>query len=254
MTLLSTHKLSAGYGPCEVISNISISAKPSEFIALVGPNGGGKSTLIKSLAGLIHPLSGQIELSGENIAAIDLRIRARKIAYLAQQREALPSMTVADILELGRAPYRGRLGQISQDGQDAITRAVTAAQLEAFMDREFGTLSGGEQARALLGRALAVDADLLLADEPIAALDPYYQLSMMDILKAETQSGKTVITALHDLSLAAQYADRVWVMHQGKIVSDDRPERALSREIIRDVFKVDMSLSSLDRPQIIQSE
>ena len=236
--MISFHSLTSGYGPCHVLQSVSASAVAGECIALIGPNGSGKSTLLKTLCGIIPARSGRITLNDRSLRDLPLKNRARQIAYLAQSREALPSMTVEEVVRLGRAPYRGGLGKISPEGEDAITSALTRAQLNNYTSRRFDSLSGGEQARVLLARALTVEAPILLADEPIAALDPFYQLSMMQILKAEATSGKTVITALHDLSLAAQFADSIWIMHQGNIIADGTPEDVLNAENLKTVFGI----------------
>ncbi len=234
--MIKFENLSAGYGPCDVVQNVSAKANPGELIALIGPNGCGKSTLLKTLCGIISPTSGAITVKGNNLLDLPLKMRATTIAYLAQSREALPSMSVEDVVRLGRAPYRGGLGKISAEGETAIASALSRTQSDIFKARRFDSLSGGEQARVLLARALTVEAPVLLADEPIAALDPFYQLSMMEILRDEASSGKTVITALHDLSLASQFADRIWMMHQGKIVSDGKSEDVLNAENLKTVF------------------
>ncbi len=230
--------LSAGYGSRDILHGVSAKAKSGEFIALLGPNGSGKSTLLKTLTGILTPSSGTIHINGENHKNLALKARARQISYLAQSREAAPAMTVNDIVRLGRAPYRGALGKISADGEAAIHSALARTQSTDFANRRFDSLSGGEQARVLLARALAVGAPVLLADEPIAALDPFYQLTMMEILKAEAASGKTVIAALHDLSLAAQFASRVWVMQEGEIVANGPPVTALTDRVLKDVFSI----------------
>lgn len=236
--MISFEKLSAGYGPCDVVHSVNAKANPGDCIALIGPNGCGKSTLLKTLCGLIPASSGQVTINSQKLKELPLKTRAKAIAYLAQSREALPSMTVEDVVQLGRAPYRGGLGRISPQGKAAIQSALARTQSDVFKTRRFDSLSGGEQARVLLARALAVEAPVILADEPIAALDPYYQLSMMQILKAEALSGKTVITALHDLSLAAQFADRIWMMHQGKIIADGTPDEVLNSENLKAVFGI----------------
>lgn len=236
--MINFQNLSAGYGPCDVLQSVSGETKSGELIALIGPNGCGKSTLLKTLCGIITPSSGTIKIGQENFDALPLKARAKTIAYLAQSREAMPSMHVEDVVRLGRAPYRGSLGTISAEGETAISSALSRTQSIVFKSRRFDSLSGGEQARVLLARALAVDAPILLADEPIAALDPFYQLSMMDILKAEAASGKTIITALHDLPLAAQFADRIWIMHEGKIMADGKPNEVLNTENLETVFKI----------------
>ena len=238
--MIGLESLTAGYGSKYILQSLSAKAKSGEFIALIGPNGSGKSTLLKSLCGIISPSSGRITLKDKNIRDLSLKVRARNIAYLAQSREALPSMSVEDVVRLGRAPYRGGLGKISSEGEAAIASALSRTQSDIFKTRRFDSLSGGEQARVLLARALAVQAPVLLADEPIAALDPFYQLSMMEILKAEASSGKTVISALHDLSLAAQFADRIWMMHHGQIIADGKADDVLNAENLKTVFGIKM--------------
>jgi len=236
--MISFEALCAGYGPCDVLQSLNAEAASGELIALIGPNGCGKSTLLKTLCGIITPSSGSIRIGDKNINALSLKARARIIAYLSQSREAVPSMSVDDVVRIGRAPYRGGLGKISANGEAAILSALERTQSNIFAARRFDGLSGGEQARVLLARALAVEAPILLADEPIAALDPFYQLSMMDILKMEAATGKTVITALHDLSLAAEFADRIWMMHQGKIIADGKPKDVLNAENLKTVFGI----------------
>jgi len=226
--MINFQSLSAGYGSCRVLQNVSARADTGELIALTGPNGCGKSTLLKTLCGIISPASGRINLNDKNLRDLSLKERARHIAYLAQSREALPSMSVEEVVRLGRAPYRGSLGKISAEGEAAIQAALSRTRSDIFKMRRFDSLSGGEQARVLLARALAVQAPVLLADEPIAALDPFYQLSMMEI----------VITALHDLPLAAQFADRIWIMHQGNIIADGSPKDVLNMENLKTVFGI----------------
>jgi len=239
MSNLSVKNLSAGYGSLPVIKDISIDAEPGQFIALIGPNGSGKSTLIKTMAGLLPRTSGDIWIGNSPLSFLEPRDRARKIAYLAQDRQALPAMTVDAILELGRAPFRGRLGQISAAGRAAINRAAELTDLDGFRSRRFGELSGGEQARVLLARTLVVNAPVLLADEPNAALDPYYQLSTLNILKREAAEGKTVITALHSLGLARKFADIVWVLNAGVIAAAGPTQKVLTDDLLKAVFKVD---------------
>ncbi len=236
--MISFNNLSAGYGARDVLRSVSAKAETGDFIALLGPNGSGKSTLLKTLTGIISLSSGHITMLDQDLSTLKLKTRARNIAYLAQLRETASAMTVNDVVRLGRAPYRGALGKISVDGEAAITSALARTQSTQFTSRRFDSLSGGERARVLLARALAVGAPVLLADEPIAALDPFYQLTMMEILKAEAASGKTVIAALHDLPLAAQFASHVWVMQHGKIVANGPPKTALTAKVLKDVFGI----------------
>ncbi|NNC38194.1 MAG: ABC transporter ATP-binding protein [Acidimicrobiales bacterium] len=235
---LELRHISAGYGKTPVLENVHTRAAKGDFIGLVGPNGAGKSCLLKTIAGLIKPTEGELGLSGFDLSTFPAKARAKHIAYLAQERNAAWPLTVRELVTLGRAPFRGPLGDLSKAGESAIDQAITAVQCEDIMDRRFDHLSGGEQARVLLARALAVDAPVLLADEPVASLDPYYQLSIMQSLHAEAIRGKTVIASLHDLGLAQQFCSRIWVLDKGKLVRDDLAERALGAQILHEVFGV----------------
>jgi len=230
--------LSAGYGKTSVLSTINAAAEPGELIGLVGPNGSGKSCLLKTIAGLIAPTVGAVSLSGHSVHSLIPKIRAQKIAWLAQDRNTVWALSVRELVSLGRAPYRGRLGKLSADDKSAVDNALSSAHCSKLQDRRFDHLSGGEQARVLLARALAVCAPLILADEATASLDPYYQLSIMQSLRIEAENGKIVVASLHDLSLAQQFCDRIWVMNAGQLVANDRADAALSGSVLEDVFKI----------------
>ena len=174
--MIEITNIHAGYGQKTVLHGLTTSAKIGQFIALLGPNGSGKSTLLKSICGILTPSSGTVTVDGDSVQIMGAKQRARHISYLAQGREAAPGLRVSDILEIGRAPHRGSLGKISPEGWAAIDTAAARTQIETFMNTPFESLSGGEQARVLLARALAVQAPVLLADEPIASLDPFHQI------------------------------------------------------------------------------
>jgi len=248
--MIKIEHLSSGYGSDDIIKDISASATVGQLIILLGPNGSGKSTLIKTLAGILNPTSGQVFISGSDIRSWSNRDRAKQMAYLSQTRTTLPGMSVYDVVELGRAPHRGRLGKISVAGQSAITAAIEKAEIQDYKDRQVSDLSGGEQARVLLARALAVNASTLLADEPTAALDPYYQITMMQALKTEAETGKLVIVALHDLALAHHYADQIWMMKDGALVQTGTPATVLRDDILLDVFGIHLPKDGFAIPTV----
>ena len=192
------------------------------LVAVVGPNGSGKTTLLRALAGL-QPVNGSLRVDGP-------------IAYLPQTPEHLDSMSARDLVGLGRAPYRGRLGQLSKSDIAAVTSAMARTGTTAFADRPVGELSGGERARVHLARALAAEASVLLADEPTASLDIAHALDMMERLR-EASRGSIVVCALHDLALAARFADRVLVLGEGRLRADGGPE-VLSGDVVERVFGV----------------
>ncbi len=230
--------MDAGYGKPAVLHNINCQAKSGDIIGLLGPNGSGKSCLLKTIAGLIAPTRGDVVFNEENIHTLSPKTRARNIAWLAQHQSAAWALSVRELVSLGRAPYRGRLGKLSQNDERAVDAALASAQCQNLQNRDFNTLSGGEQARVLLARALAVDAPLLLADEPAASLDPYYQISILQSLAREAKTGKTVIVSLHDLALARQFCHRVWVLHNGRLVADRAPQKALHPSLLATVFRI----------------
>ncbi|HFB55360.1 MAG TPA: ABC transporter ATP-binding protein, partial [Hellea balneolensis] len=196
------NNLSVGYGAHPQIKAINAQIKQGEFIGLVGVNGSGKTCLLKTLAGLLTPLTGDIRVDGTPLPTIPVRARAKHISYLAQERRAVWSGTVKDFVALGRTPYRGPLGRLSPDDHTAISEALHMAGCEDLKDRHFHHLSGGEQARVYLARTLAVGAPFILADEPIAALDPAHQIATLSQLQMQAQAGTTIIASLHDLGLA----------------------------------------------------
>lgn len=229
--MIKLDKICVTYGSSNVVKNVSAETGQSEFIALVGPNGSGKSSLLKAIAGIL-PHGGFTNLSA------DRRRRAKQLSYLSQNASASENHVVRDIVALGRTPYARTFSKLTKGDLNAVNTAMEKCGIINFADRPFGELSGGEQTRVHLARALATEAPLLLADEPVTALDPYYQLSVMTVLKDTAKSGKTVIAALHDLSLAKRFCDRIWVMNNGCLISEGVPTEALSEQVLRDVFRL----------------
>ena len=229
--MIELKNISMSYGTHPIVKDVSVTAKAGDFIALVGPNGSGKSSLLKSIAGLL-PHDGTTNLS------TDRRVRAKQLAYLAQNSSAPLTRTVRDIVSLGRTPHIGTFKKLRPSDQNIIEKALKDCGIHPFADRQFGTLSGGEQSRVHLARALATGAPLLLVDEPITALDPYYQLFILDVLRKAARNGTTVIMAIHDLTLATKFCDRAWVMQAGELVADGSAREALSEAVLKDVFLI----------------
>ena len=229
--MIEIRNISVRYGTKTVVDDVSATASSGQFIALVGPNGSGKSSLLKAITGLLAH-------DGTTSLPTDRRARAKQISYLAQNSTAPDNRTVEDIIALGRTPFLGPLSKLSDTDRLAINAAAQACETTSFFDRKFGTLSGGERMRVHLSRALATQAPLLLADEPTTALDPYYQISALNILRKSADAGTTIIVALHDLKLAERYADQIWVMDSGQLVANGPAESALSETLLRDVFRI----------------
>lgn len=222
MTSLHVTGLSVTLGRRTVLRDVTFSAEGGAFIGLVGPNGAGKSTLLKALAGIL-PHSGAVTLDEWARAALSRPEAARLVAYLAQGDTVHWPLSARTVIGLGRAPHTGPLARFAEEDAAAIARAMRLTGTEAFADRDVTTLSGGERARVLLARALATDAPILLADEPVGALDPRLGLTIMQLLREEVARGKLVIAVLHDLALASRFCDRLLMVQDGALVADGPP-------------------------------
>ncbi len=228
--LLEGRDLAVGLGGRRVLDGVSLALVPGELTVLAGPNGAGKTTLLRTLAGLVTPDTGAVLQAGRGLAGWSRSERARRIGYLAQAGFVTWPVAVRDLVALGRLPHGAALDRLAAADRAIVARCIAAVGLEDFAERAATTLSGGERARALLARALAVEAPVLLVDEPVTALDPRHQLQVMDVLRAEAAGGRAVVAVMHDLALAARFADRMVVMGEGRIVADGRPGAVL-REI-----------------------
>ena len=216
--IIEARMIHASAGQKLLLSDINLSVPQGQFVALVGPNGAGKSTLLKLLSGLVYADSGEITLSGDNIARMKPAQISALLSYLPQRSEIYWNYRVSDILEIHSAT-----DSLSLTSTHAVFSAYDHAKafdIEQLIDRQFKTLSGGEQARVLLAACLISSPSILLADEPAAALDVSHQLKLLKIIKDRTSDGLTAIVVMHDLNLATRFADRIIVLKNGKIQID----------------------------------
>ncbi len=248
---LRVENLRASLGGARVLRGPSVAAHSPNFIGLVGPNGAGKTTLVRAIANLI-PFEGTIALDGAAVNVIEARARARKIAYLAQGAESHWPLTAERLVALGRLPHLEPFRAPQPSDEEAIEHAMELADVAQFRQRDVLTLSGGERARVLLARALAVEAELLLVDEPVASLDPYHQLGVMEVLRAYVDRGRMVIAVLHDLSLAARFCDRLILLDEGVIRADGVPAQVLTPENLRSVYRVEAQIGGEGRNFFVQ--
>ncbi|MBB4859721.1 iron complex transport system ATP-binding protein [Novosphingobium chloroacetimidivorans] len=204
--------------------------------AICGPNGAGKSTLLSVLAGLLAPDAGCVRLGAAQVDRLPAAERARQLGYLPQAPEIAWDVSVETLVSLGRLPWRGAP---ASEAQGAIDAAIAAMDLERFRHRPVTRLSGGERARALMARVLATRPDWLLADEPLANLDLAHAATLMRRFREQAQEGRGVVLVLHDLATAMNHADRVLVLHHGRLVADGPPGHALSESVIREVWGVE---------------
>ena len=212
---LQANAVCASLGGCQVLHGISVGLKRGRWTSIVGPNGAGKSTLLKVLAGLL-PCSGAVSLLGHPMVRLSGRSRARQLAWLGQSETAADDLTSYSVAMLGRLPHQDWLAPASPADHAAVERALRSTQAWDLRFRPLGQLSGGERQRVLLARALAVEADVLLMDEPLANLDPPHQADWLLTVRGLVASGKTVVSVLHEISIALR-ADDLVVMDQGRI-------------------------------------
>jgi iron complex transport system ATP-binding protein len=225
-------------GSRAVLHDVSLELAGGHLVALVGPNGAGKTTLLRALAGLV-PAMGSIAIGGRSLASLSLRERALRFAYLPQGHIVHWPLPSRDIVALGRYPHGATdPARLSPSDREVVARAMQAADVVAFADRRATELSGGERSRVALARVLAVEAPVILADEPTSSLDPRHQLDVMTTLRKAANGGVLVIVVTHDLGLAARFADRVLVLSSGRLVSQGKPADALSEGVLADVFRV----------------
>jgi iron complex transport system ATP-binding protein len=222
-----------------ILDGISLSLQRSEVLGIVGPNGAGKSTLLRVMAGLIEPEGGAVCLDGTDLGRWSRADLARRIAYLPQHPECHWAMTVERVVALGRLPHLAVWQGPSPADRQAIQSAMDAANVVHLAHRRAGSLSSGEHARVMLARALASNPALLLADEPVADLDPYHSLDVMHHLGTLARSGRAVAVVLHDLTLAMRYCDRVVLVNHGRIVAEGPAETTLSAANLAEIYRID---------------
>ncbi|MDB5725947.1 MAG: fecE [Novosphingobium sp.] len=238
MTRLVVKKLTVPIGRAEILKDVSFAAEGGQLIGLVGPNGAGKSTLLRALARLLRPTAGSITLNGKDVLRMPGREAARSMAYLAQGDTVHWPLAAEVAVSLGRAPHVGPLAGRSAADHAAIERAMELTGVTAMRDRDVTRLSGGERARVLLARSLAVEAPVLLADEPVGALDPRHGLNIMALLREQAAGGTLVIVVLHDLVLASRFCDRLIVLGGGRVVADGAPGEVLGPAAIEQHYAV----------------
>jgi iron complex transport system ATP-binding protein len=247
VNLLEVSGLSVRLGGRTLVDSADLRVEAGQFVGLIGPNGAGKSTVVKAVLQIL-PYQGEVRFRGRRLRELPTRERAQNLAYLSQEDRVQWPITVEELVALGRYPHRSawRVGPFadwrfgaSDADRRAVEQALAAADVEALRARRADQLSGGERARARLARVLAVEAPLLLADEPVAALDPRHQLEVMSVLRDHCKAGGGGIVVLHDLTLASRFCDRLVLLDQGRVVAAGGVETVLSEANLAAVYGIE---------------
>lgn len=235
-----TKAVKVSFGSKEILKGIDFELHNKEFLGIIGPNGSGKSTFLKCLYRILKPCSGTIKFDGRNIDELSYRETALQMAVLAQHNQYSFDFSVLDVVMMGRSPHKKLLERDNINDFRIARQALATVGLNEFEERSFSTLSGGEQQRVILARALTQDTECLVLDEPTNHLDIKYQLEVMDIVK---ELNLTVVSAIHDLNIAAMYCDRIVALKDGQIVGVGTPQELLTERFIYDMYDVRCKVS-----------
>ncbi len=254
--LLRAEELHLQFHKNPILQGINLQLGAGEFVGLIGPNGAGKSSLLRVLSGLLPAQQGRVTMqlareAPQDIQRIPAQTRARFLGYLAQQEKPAWPLTVEHLVGLGRAPWRKPVTNKMAHDQEAVEQALQLTDLQTLRERPVTELSGGELQRCLLARVFAGEPQMILADEPIAALDPYHQLQIMELLQAHARNGGAVMAALHDLSLASRFCQRLILLHHGRVVADGEPVAVLTPPNLQDVYGITAYVDCRDDGVII---
>lgn len=238
MTSIDVNSISVKLGTVQILNDISLKLERGEIVGLIGPNGAGKSTLLKAILGLVETNTGHVTLDDKPLADWSHKDRAKLLAYAPQNAPVHWPLTVERMVDLGRTPHLGPWQNPTDEDHRAIKAAMDATDTAHLKDRITTSLSGGERAGVMLARAIAVGAPYLLADEPVASLDPYHQIEVMEILDQLAEQGAGIIVVLHDLSLAMRFCKRVYLLDHGRLAASGAPQEVLDDKRLKQVYRV----------------
>lgn len=236
---ISTDNIHVSYGVKEILKGINLEVERKEFVGIIGPNGSGKSTLLKCIYRTLTPQKGAVYLSGQPLFSMRPKESAKSLAVVAQHNYYNFEFSVQEVVLMGRSPHKKALERDNARDYEIVRECLKKVCLDGFAERKFSTLSGGEQQRVILARALAQQTPCLVLDEPTNHLDITHQLQILNIVK---NLDITVISAIHDLNIAAMFCDRLYVMKDGCIVGEGTPQEVLTTEFIREIYQVETEI------------
>ena len=236
---LEAQQVKVSYGESQILKEVTLSAKKREFVGVIGPNGCGKSTLLKCMYRVLKPEGGCIFFDEIDVQKMPYKDSAKKVAVVAQHNHYNFDFTVMEIVMMGRSPHKKMLERDNQEDIYIVEDALKKVGMDTYLQRNFSTLSGGEQQRVILARALAQQTSCLILDEPTNHLDITHQLQLMKIIKG---LDITVISAIHDLNIAAMFCDKIYVLKEGRVHAYGTPKKVLTKELIREVYEVESEI------------
>jgi iron complex transport system ATP-binding protein len=233
---ITTQNLSVKLGTAMVVQDAGLTFQRGRVTAILGPNGAGKSSLVRALCGLMPPTAGSVRIDGHDLSTLALLERAKRIGYLPQDSQPSWAITAQEMVEIGRLPHRSRFAAPNAADQDAVEQAMRDTETLALADRRIDTLSGGECARVKIARVFASNCDWIIADEPLANLDPPHQRDLLALFKQAAKTGKGVILVLHQINAAARVADDILILKSGSVVASGPSQDVLTSEILESTF------------------
>lgn len=249
--MIAIESLKASRDGRSILHGLSLNLEPGQLTAVVGPNGAGKSTLLRALSGVSHEVSGRIAVDGKDLETFGPNELAKTIAYLPQDHHVSWPLSVRRVVALGRSPYQSTLARLSEDDVEHISAAMRAMSVDHLADRAATSLSGGELARVLVARLLAQNTKVLIADEPAAGLDPTHALALFEHFRTLAETGHLVVVAMHDLSFALRYCDRVLLLKDGTSVAFGTARDVLTRPNIEAAYGVAASIGEVDGVPVV---
>ena len=255
-TMLSFSHAAVGYGEKTVLRDVSFQVKKGEYVALIGSNGTGKSTLIKCVSGLLPLNSGEIEICGKNSRKLKPKERARMVAVVPQSYYVDYDFTVEDIVMMGRNPYIDFRHRESQEDREIAERAMKLTKTDMFRNRLYNQLSGGERQRVILARAITQQPEIILLDEPTSALDLHHQIEVMELIRQLNEKEHiTVLAVLHDINLASRFCSRIVILKDGKVKADGTPREIINRQEMEELYEMRLLVKNnplIEKPEIIK--
>lgn len=243
MSVITTKNLNISYGNVDIVKDLNLSIPEGKITTIIGANGCGKSTILKTIARILKPKSGEIYIAGTEINKQSSKELAKKMAVLPQTPKAPDGLTVQELIAYGRFPHQNGFGSLSKEDNDIVNWALEVTGISEFKDRTIDALSGGQRQRAWIAMALAQETDILLLDEPTTYLDLAHQLDILKLLEElNKKQGRTIVMVIHELNNAARFADHMIGVKKGKIVCEGTPKEVMTNENLREIFNIDAEI------------